>query len=82
MSQKSNLHKSPEGWRRFRERTGSGARARGTFMEHRPVSAIGQAVKNGETSKARLEAMIKAAAPEGEFVVQRGRRKRRVRIES
>lgn len=76
MSQSSNLHKSEAGWASFRERTGSGARARGTFMEHRPSKAIGEAVKAGKNDKL---APVPAPA-EGEFVVRRGRRQRRVRI--
>lgn len=72
----SNLHKSEAGWVRFRERTDSGARARGTFMEHRPAAAVGEAVKAGKNDKLAP----KPAKPEGEFVVRRGRRQRRVRI--
>lgn len=76
MSQSSNLHKSDEGWERFRDRTGSGARARGTLMEHRPRSAVGAAVKAGKNDKLAPT----PTPPEGEFVVRRGRRQRRVRI--
>lgn len=36
----TNLHKSDEGWRRFRERTQSGAFARRARMDHRVQSAL------------------------------------------
>jgi hypothetical protein len=76
VSQSSNLHKSDEGWVRFQERTGKGARARGGFMEHRPVAAVGAAVKAGKNDK-----LAPTPAPaEGEYVQRRGRRQRRVRI--
>jgi hypothetical protein len=35
-----NVTKSDEGWRRFRERTNSGAHARGPMMDHRVQSAL------------------------------------------
>lgn len=78
MSQSSNLHKSEAGWSRFQERTGKGARARGTFMEHRPLSAIGASVKAGKKQPAPMQ----PDPPEGEHVVRRGRKQRRVRVDN
>jgi hypothetical protein len=37
----SNLHKSEEGWRRFRLRTGNGAVARRARMDHRVYRKAG-----------------------------------------
>lgn len=39
----SNLHKSEEGWRRFRVRTGNGHMARRAFMDARPTSRLAAA---------------------------------------
>lgn len=36
----SNVYKSEEGWRRFRERTENGARKRSAFMDHRVQSTL------------------------------------------
>jgi hypothetical protein len=70
----SNLYKSPEGWARFRDRTASGARAHRPKMDHRPLSRIAAEAK-GQPRKA-----IDIPAYEGETVVRRGRKQRRVRI--
>lgn len=61
----SNLHKSEAGWVRFRERTGGGARARGTFMDASVQSA-----------KPKADVVIpKFEGKKEEFVLRRGKRR-------
>lgn len=82
MSQSSNLYKSPEGWARFRDRTGSGARAYRPKMDHRPLSRIAAEAKAQRVRGTMPRKAIDVPRYEGEQVVRRGRKQRRVRIAS
>lgn len=75
----TNLHKSPEGWARFRERTASGARAYRPKMDHRPLARIAAEAKAAR-AKGAPRKRIDIPAYEGEAVVHKGRKQRRVRI--
>ena len=65
MKPSSNLHKSEDGWRRFRERANSGARARGTFMDASVQSA-----------KPKADVVIPKFEGSDEVIVRRGKRRR------
>lgn len=77
----TNLYKSPEGWRRMRERTANGANAYRGRMDHRPLARIAAEAK-AKRIKGQPTKRIDIPRYEGEVVVRRGRKQRRVRIGS
>ncbi len=62
-----NVTKSEEGWRRYRERTGLGAHARGPMMDHRVQSQL-----------AAPNVSLRLPVYEGDEQPRRRRKRRRV----